>query len=62
MSFYSSTFAEANATLQQQLGEGNTALRAKEADCSKLAEERDRLVSGGWCDICQGMAYHCGSQ
>ena len=45
MSFSSSTFAEANATLQQQLGEANTALRAKEADCSKLAEERDRLVT-----------------
>nr|XP_020197441.1 eukaryotic translation initiation factor 3 subunit A-like [Aegilops tauschii subsp. strangulata] len=36
----------ANAALQQQqLGEANTALRAKEADCSKLAEERDRLVT-----------------
>ena len=21
-----------------------------------------RQMSGGWCDICQGMAYHCGSQ
>ena len=45
MSFSFSTFAEANAALQQQLGEANTALRAKEADCSKLAEERDRLVT-----------------
>ena len=45
MSFSSSTFAEANAALQQQLGEANTALRAKEADCSKLVEERDRLVT-----------------
>nr|XP_020195158.1 uncharacterized protein LOC109780987 [Aegilops tauschii subsp. strangulata] len=36
---------KANATLQQQLGEANTALRAKEADCSKLAEERDRLTT-----------------
>ena len=45
MSFSSSSFAEANAALQQQLGEANTALRAKEADCKKLAEERDRLVT-----------------
>ena len=45
MSFSSSSFAEANATLQQQLGEANTALRAMEADCNKLAEERDRLVT-----------------
>ena len=45
MSFSSSTFAEANATLQQQLGEANTMLRGKEAECSKLAEERDRLVT-----------------
>ena len=45
MSFSSSIFAEANAALQQQLGEANTALRAKEADSSKLAEERDRLVT-----------------
>ena len=45
MSFSSSIFAEANAALQQQLGEANTALRAKEADYSKLAEERDRLVT-----------------
>ena len=45
MSFPSSTFAEANATLQQQLGEANTVLCAKEADCNKLVEERDRLVT-----------------
>ena len=45
MSFSSSTFAEANAALQQQLGEANTALRAKEADYNKLAEEHDRLVT-----------------
>ena len=44
MSFSSSTFAEANAALQQQLGEANTALCAKEADRSKLAKEHDRLV------------------
>ena len=37
--------SEANAALQQQLGEANTALRGKEAECSKLAEERDRLVT-----------------
>nr|XP_020201294.1 uncharacterized protein LOC109787149 [Aegilops tauschii subsp. strangulata] len=34
----------ANATLWQQLGEAQTTLRAKEAECSKAAEERDRLV------------------
>ena len=45
MSFPSSIFVEANATLQQQLGEANTALRGKEAECSKLAEERDRMVT-----------------
>ena len=38
-------FSEANAALQQQLGEANTAQRGKEAECSKLAEERDRLVA-----------------
>ena len=43
--FSSSSFAEANATLQQQLGEANTTLRAKEVDFSKLTEERDRLVT-----------------
>lgn len=31
--------------MQQQLGEANTDLRGKEAECSKLAEERDRLVT-----------------
>ena len=31
--------------MQQQLGKANTALRGKEAECSKLAEERDRLVA-----------------
>nr|XP_020172928.1 uncharacterized abhydrolase domain-containing protein DDB_G0269086-like [Aegilops tauschii subsp. strangulata] len=36
--------ASANATLRQQLGEAQTALCAKEAECSKVAEERDRLV------------------
>ena len=38
-------FSEANAALQQQLGEANTAMRAKEEECGKLAEERDRLVA-----------------
>nr|XP_040252088.1 uncharacterized protein LOC120969081 [Aegilops tauschii subsp. strangulata] len=36
---------EANAALQQQLGKANTALHAKEEECGKLAEERDRLVA-----------------
>ena len=40
--FYS---LEANATLQQQLGEANTALRAKGEECSKLVTERDLLVA-----------------
>ena len=31
--------------MQQQLGEANTALRSKEAECSKLTEERDRMVA-----------------
>ena len=31
--------------MQQQLGEANTALRGKEAECSKLAKEHDRLVT-----------------
>ena len=31
--------------MQQQLGEANTALHAKEEECGKLAEERDRLVA-----------------
>ena len=31
--------------MQQQLGEANTALCDKEAECSKLTEERDRLVA-----------------
>ena len=29
---------------QQQLGEAQTALRAKEEECRKAAEERDRLA------------------
>ena len=31
--------------MQQQLGEANIALRAKEEECGKLAEEHDRLVA-----------------
>ena len=34
-----------NATLQQQLGEANTALRAKEEECSKLATQHDLLAA-----------------
>ena len=45
ISYCSSSSAEANAALQQQLGEANTALRTKEEECGKLAEERDRLVT-----------------
>ena len=45
MLFSSFPFPEANATLQQQLGEANTALRAKEEEHNKLAEERDRLIA-----------------
>ena len=37
-------FAETNAALRQELGEARTALHAKEAECSKAAEERDRLA------------------
>ena len=36
---------EANAALQQQLGEANTALRVKEEECSWLMEERDQLAT-----------------
>nr|XP_020160617.1 uncharacterized protein LOC109745887 [Aegilops tauschii subsp. strangulata] len=35
---------KANAVLQQQLGEANTALRAKEIERSELAQEHDRLA------------------
>ena len=31
--------------MQEQLGQDNTALRGKEAEYAKLAEERDRLVA-----------------
>jgi flagellar motility protein MotE (MotC chaperone) len=37
-------FAGANATLQQRLGEVQTELRAKEEECNKAAQERDRLA------------------
>ena len=30
--------------MQQQLGEANTAFRAKEAECDELTQERDRLA------------------
>ena len=30
--------------MQQQLGEANTALRAKEAECDELTQELDRLA------------------
>ena len=43
--FSSSTFAQANAVLHQQLGEANSALRAKEVECNELAQERDRLTT-----------------
>ena len=43
--FSSSTLAKAKAVLQQQLGETNITLHAKEAECSKLVEERDRLAT-----------------
>ena len=42
---FSSSSLEANAALQQQLGEANTALRVKEEECGQLAEERDRLAT-----------------
>nr|XP_020156581.1 translation initiation factor IF-2-like [Aegilops tauschii subsp. strangulata] len=38
------TLGGANATLQQHLGEAQTTLRAKEEECSKVAQERDRLA------------------
>ena len=37
--------SEANAALQQQLGEVNTALRVKEEECGRLTEERDLLAT-----------------
>src|SRR4051812_16796533 len=37
--------SEANDILQQQLGEANTTLRAKEVECSKLVAERDLLAT-----------------
>ena len=38
-------FSEANAALQQQLGEAKTALRVREEECGRLTEERDRLAT-----------------
>ena len=43
VSFFHSSGA--NATLQGQLGEVNTALHAKGEECSKLAAERDLLTA-----------------
>ena len=37
--------SEANVVLQEQLGEANTARRAKEEECGKLATERDLLAA-----------------
>ena len=37
--------SEANAVLQQQLGEANTGLRTKEMECGKLVTERDLLAA-----------------
>ena len=42
--FFFAISAEANADLREQLGGAQTALRAKEAECNALAQERDRLV------------------
>ena len=40
----SSDFVAANASLRAQLGESQTALRAKDAELAALVQERDRLV------------------
>ena len=40
----SSISAAANASLRAQLGESQTALRAKDAELATLVQERDRLV------------------
>ena len=37
-------FAGANANLRSQVSGAQTALRAKEAECTALAQERDRLA------------------
>ena len=42
--FFFTISAEANADLREQLGGAQTALRAKEAECNTLAQERDRLA------------------
>ena len=36
--------AGANADLREQLSRAQTALRAKEAECNALVQERDRLA------------------
>ena len=38
-------FSGANAALQQQLSDANSALRAKEEECGKLSMERDLLAT-----------------
>ena len=43
-SSFSSISAAANASLRAQLGESQTALRAKDAELAALVQERDRLV------------------
>ena len=40
----SAVSAAANASLRAQLGESQTALRAKDAELAALVQERDRLV------------------
>ena len=42
--FFFFAFVGANSTLQQQLGEAQTALRAKVAACLDAEQERDRLA------------------
>ena len=42
--FYSAIPAAANASLREQLGGSQAALRAKEAEFAALAQERDRLA------------------
>ena len=41
----SADFAAANASLRAQLGESQTAIRAKDAELAAFVQERDRLVS-----------------
>ena len=41
---FSAVSAAANASLRAQLGESQTALRAKDAELAALVQERDRLA------------------